>query len=90
MLENYFLKGLLIGIVFGVPAGVVGVLSIQRGMSQGPAAGFITGMGSSVADLFYAGVGVFGITVISDFLIKHQHIICMAGCLLVIAIGIQG
>lgn len=90
MLESYFLKGLLIGIVFGVPAGVVGVLSIQRGMSQGPAAGFITGMGSSVADLFYAGVGVFGITVISDFLLKHQHIICMAGCLLVIAIGIQG
>ena len=29
MLENYLLKGLVIGVVFGVPAGVVGILSIQ-------------------------------------------------------------
>lgn len=90
MLENYLIKGLIIGVVFGVPAGVVGVLSIQRGLTLGPAAGFLTGIGSSVADVFYACVGVFGITVISDFLLKHQSIICMAGCLTVITIGAAG
>lgn len=90
MPENYLIRGLIIGIVFGVPAGVVGVMSIQRGLNQGPLAGFITGIGSSAADGFYACVGVFGITVISDFLLKYQHIICMAGCLTVIAIGVRG
>lgn len=89
MLENYLIRGFVIGIVFGVPAGVVGVLSIQRVLAQGALAGFMTGIGSSVADVLYACVGVFGITIISDFLLKHQSMICMAGCLLVIAIGIR-
>lgn len=89
MLENYLLKGLVIGVVFGVPAGVVGVLSMQRVLTQGAFAGFMTGIGSSVADVFYACVGVFGITFISDFLLNHQSVICMAGCLMVIAIGIR-
>lgn len=89
MLENYLVKGLVIGIVFGVPAGVVGVLSVQRVLMQGAFAGLMTGIGSSVADVFYACVGVFGITIISDFLLKYQGPICMAGCLMVVAIGIQ-
>lgn len=89
MLENYLLKGLVIGVVFGVPAGVVGVLSIQRVLTQSAFAGFLTGIGSSVADVFYACVGVFGITFISDFLLKHQSVICMAGCLMAIAVGIR-
>lgn len=89
MLENYLLKGLVIGIVFGVPAGVIGVLSIQRVLTQGAFAGFLTGIGSSVADVFYACVGVFGLTFISDFLLRHQSVICMAGCLMVIAIGVR-
>ena len=89
MLENYLARGLIIGIVFGVPAGAVGILSVQRVLSQGAAAGLVTGMGSSVADVFYACIGVFGITIISDFLLKHQHIICMLGCMMVILLGIQ-
>lgn len=89
MLENYLIKGFVIGIVFGVPTGVVGVLSIQRVLAQGALAGLMTGIGSSAADVLYACVGVFGITIISDFLLKHQRMICMAGCLLVIAIGIR-
>lgn len=89
MPENYLIKGLVIGIVFGVPTGVVGVLSIQRVLAQGAFAGLITGIGSSVADVFYACVGVFGITAISDFLLKYQSIICLAGCMLVIVIGIR-
>lgn len=89
MLENYLIKGLVIGIVFGVPAGVVGVLSVQRVLMQGAFAGLMTGIGSSVADVFYACIGVFGITIISDFLLKYQSLICMAGCLMVVAIGIQ-
>lgn len=89
MLENYLLKGLVIGVVFGVPAGVVGILSIQRVLTQGAFAGFLTGIGSSAADIFYACVGVFGLTFISDILLKHQSTICMVGCLMVVAIGVR-
>lgn len=89
-MENYLLKGLIIGIVFGVPAGLVGLLSIQRGLTQGPAAGFFTGIGSSVADVFYACVGIFGLTFISDFLLRHRSVVCGAGCLMVIGMGFWG
>ena len=63
-------KGLLIGLIFGVPAGAIGALSIQRTIERGFWTGLLTGMGSSVADLLYACIGVFGITLVTDFLKK--------------------
>ena len=54
MLENYLIRGLLIGLIFGVPAGAIGALTIQRTLNGGFSAGLTTGLGSSAADLLYA------------------------------------
>lgn len=89
MVENYLLKGIFIGIMFGVPVGVVGIITIQRTLSRGFWAGFVSGLGSSFADVFYASISIFGLTIISDFLLKYQEIICIIGCILIIFIGIQ-
>lgn len=35
------LKGLAIGLVFGAPVGVAGIMSMQRTLFAGPAAGFM-------------------------------------------------
>ena len=35
MIAGYFLRGLLIGLVFGVPAGAIGALTIQRTLEKG-------------------------------------------------------
>ena len=88
MMENYLLKGLLVGLVFGVPAGAIGALTIQRSLSQGFLAGFLTGLGSSAADVLYACVGVFGVTIISDFLLAHQTPIGLLGGLLIVSLGV--
>lgn len=85
---GYFLQGLLIGLVFGVPAGAIGALTIQRTLEKGFFSGLITGAGSSAADLIYSCISVFGITVISDFLSAHQTIIRMTGGLLIVFLGI--
>lgn len=82
MIESYLLRGLLIGLIFGVPAGAIGALTIQRTLNSGFFAGLATGLGSSVADLLYACAGVFGITLVSDFLARHQRPISLPGCLL--------
>lgn len=84
----YLLKGILIGIIFGVPAGAVGALCVQRTLQSGMKSGIITGLGSSAADCFYAIVGAFGITVISDFLTRYQIPINIIGGLLILAMGI--
>ena len=84
----YLLKGILIGIIFGVPAGAVGALCVQRTLQSGMKSGIVTGLGSSAADCFYAVVGAFGITVISDFLTRYKIPINIVGGLLILAMGI--
>ena len=88
MIAGCFLKGLLIGLVFGVPAGAIGALTIQRTLEKGFFAGLVTGAGSSAADLLYSCISVFGITIISDFLTAHQTIIRIIGGILILILGI--
>lgn len=88
MIAGYFLRGLLIGLIFGVPAGAIGALTIQRSLEKGFFAGLVTGAGSSAADLIYSCVGVFGITIISDFLTAHQAVIRVIGGALILILGI--
>lgn len=89
LFESYLLNGLVIGILFGVPAGAIGVLTIQRGIKFGAAAGFVTGMGSTAADVIYAGIGVLGLELLSDFLIRYQLFISLIGSVLIGILGIR-
>ncbi len=85
---NIIVKGRRVGLVFGVPPRAVGVLTIQRALSCGFWAGFLTGLGSSAADLLYACAGVFGLTVISDLLLKWELPISLVGGALIILMGV--
>ena len=89
MLGNYLIRGLMIGLIFGVPAGAIGALTIQRTLSNGFYAGLVTGLGSSAADLLYACVGAFGMTLVSGFLTRYQRPISLLGGLLIVALGIH-
>jgi len=89
MIDSFLLKGFIIGLVFGVPAGVVGVLTLRRALMHGAMVGFVSGMGSSVADSLYACIGVFGLTLISDFLMEHQIAISFIGGIGIILMGIS-
>lgn len=88
VMESLF-KGILIGLMFGVPIGAVGAMTVQRTLERGFGAGLLTGLGSSVADCLYACVGVFGLTFISDFLLKYQTIITIIGGVFVLIMGIS-
>ena len=84
-----FLKGILIGLIFGVPVGAVGAMTVQRTWEHGIKAGLLTGMGSSIADCIYAAIGAFGLTIISDFLLQYQGAIHLVGGTIVLFIGIR-
>lgn len=83
------LRGILIGLLFGLPVGAVGTMTVQRTWNGGIKAGLFTGLGSSVADCFYAVVGVFGLTLVSDFLLKYQVVINILGGGFVLLLGIR-
>lgn len=85
----YLLQGMAIGILFGLPAGAVGAMTAQRTWMYGAKAGLLTGLGSSVADCFYACVGAFGLTFISHFLLHYQTVIHGAGGCLILLMGVR-
>ncbi len=86
---SFFLKGLLIALVFGVPAGAIGALTIQRSIQHGFLAGLVTGLGSTVADLIYACAGVFGFTLVFDFITSYGLFFQIAGGVLVLLFGVM-
>lgn len=88
-MADYLLRGILIGLLFGLPVGAVGTMTVQRTWSFGFKAGLLTGLGSSVADCLYAIVGAFGLTLISDFLLQYQTIITLAGGGFILFMGIR-
>lgn len=85
----FLLKGILIGLLFGVPIGAVGTMTVGRTLNHDFSAGMATGLGSSAADCIYAGVGAFGLTIVSDFMLKYETVIHLLGGCLVIAMGIS-
>ena len=89
MTAGFLIKGIVIGLLFGIPVGAVGTLTIQRAYHHGFAAGLKTGLGSSVADCLYAACGAFGLTMVSDFLLKYQTAISIAGGCLILAMGLR-
>ena len=84
----YLLKGILIGLIFGVPVGVIGIMTIQRTLEHGFLAGVITGLGSVAADLFYGCIGVCGLTAVSDVFLSWERPFRLAGGALIIGLGI--
>lgn len=86
---GYLIRGILIGLIFGLPVGAVGTMTVQRTWNSGIKAGLFTGLGSSAADCFYAIVGVFGLTFISDFMLKYQIVINIFGGSIILIMGIS-
>lgn len=84
----YWVKGIMIGLIFGVPIGAVGALTIRRTIFYGKTAGFVSGLGCSSADLCYSFISIFGFSIISDFMLKYQNIITIIGGLFIIVMGI--
>lgn len=84
---SFLLRGVLIGLIFGVSVGAVGAMTVQRTYAGGIRAGLMTGLGASVADCLYAAVGAFGLTLISDFLLQWQRILRLGGGILLLVMG---
>lgn len=88
-MTSHLLRGILIGLLFGLPVGAVGTMTVQRAWNFGFRAGLLTGLGSSAADCFYAVVGTFGLTLVSDFLLRHQSLVNILGGSLILFMGIR-
>lgn len=87
MLLEYLVKGTIIGIIFGIPAGAIGALTIQRTLEHGYISGLMTGLGSSIADTFYAAICILASAVVSGFLTRFEMPITVFGGIIIFLLG---
>ena len=64
-------------------------MCIQRTLSKGRWAGFAVGLGSSVADTFYATIALLSVSYISQFLDRNRIWVMLIGGAIVLGIGLQ-
>jgi len=84
-----FMKGIIIGLMVSIPLGPIGVLCIQRTLNKGRKAGFVSGLGASAADTFFALIAGYGISMVITF-IKEQHVYFqIIGGMIVMYLGIH-
>ena len=81
-------RGVAFGFSIAAPVGPIGVLCVQRTLSGGRRAGFVSGLGAASADAVYGAVVGFGITALSAVLIDAAAI-RVGGGLPLLLIGVR-
>lgn len=84
-----FLKSLILGISVSAPVGPIGLLCIQRTLSKGKLAGFLTGFGAVTANMIYASIAAFGFSVVSTFLTEQETYLRIFGSVFLFYLGIK-
>ena len=86
---QFFIKGIIVGLLVSIPIGPMGVLCVQRTLNKGKSSGFSSGMGIATADAIFALVAGLGISFIIHFLREQQLIIKIIGGLVIAFIGLK-
>ncbi|HEY6951345.1 MAG TPA: LysE family transporter [Bacteroidota bacterium] len=89
MLGSILLKGAIIGFSLAAPIGPVGMMCVRRTLTHGHVRGFVSGLGAATADSVYAIVAAFGITLISNFIVREEYWIRLIGGILLVLLGIR-
>jgi threonine/homoserine/homoserine lactone efflux protein len=89
MMTQFFFKGLILGFAIAAPVGPIGVLCIRRSLADGQAAGLATGLGAATADALYGCIAAFGLTVVSDYLVKQRFWLGLIGGLFLCYLGVR-
>jgi len=86
---RFFLRGLIIGFSIAAPVGPIGLLCIRRTLAEGKTSGLISGLGAATADAIYGCIAGFGLTFISNILIRQQLWLRLIGGLFLCFLGLK-
>lgn len=81
------LKGFIIGICASAPIGPIAILVIQKTLSKGHRAGFITGMGACCVDTTFSVIALYALSIAQSFIDVYKEEIFIGGGILVAVIG---
>jgi threonine/homoserine/homoserine lactone efflux protein len=81
------LQGALIGFSIAAPVGPIALLCIRRTLADGRLVGFVSGLGAATADGLYGAIAAFGLTFLSDVLLRNQEWLRILGGLYLCYLG---
>ena len=73
------LKGFLVGMCASAPIGPIAILVVQKSLSKGHMAGFVSGLGASVVDTLYAFIAIFALAFAQKLIEAHHNLILLVG-----------
>lgn len=82
-------KGIAIGFAIAAPVGPIGVLCIRRTLAEGRLTGFVSGLGAASADAIFGSLAAFGLTLVSEFLVRQQGLFRLVGGFFLLYLGIK-
>ena len=85
----FLLEGLAIGFLLATPVGPIGILCVRSTLMYDRRNGFIVGLGGASADIVYALIAAFSVTLVSSFVQEWQLWIRLGGGLLLLLLGVR-
>lgn len=86
---EFLIKGLIVGFLVAVPVGPVAVMCIHRTIAHGRLAGYVCGLGATLADTVFGAVAALGLGFIAAELIANQSWLRIGGGILLVALGLR-
>ena len=84
-----FIKGFIVGMGASIPLGPMGVMCVQKTLSKGRNSGFISGLGASITDTFFAAIAVLGLAYVQSFITEYERGVLLFGGMIVALIGLK-
>src|SRR6266511_6449745 len=86
---GFLYRGLILGFSIAAPVGPIGVLCIRRTLAEGRGMGLASGLGAATADAFYGAVAGFGLTTVSELLVRQEAWLRLLGGLFLCHLGLK-
>ena len=83
------IRGIVIGFSIAAPVGPIGVLCIRRTLAGGFRLGLVSGLGAALADAVYGSIAAFGLTALSDVLVRQQVALRFLGGAFLCYLGVR-
>lgn len=80
--------GIVAGLMASVSIGPIGVLCIQRTLSDSRRSGFVSGLGAATADTIFAGLAIFALSWVTGFMERYEIWITVIGGILIVVFGL--